>query len=254
MAVLRDPIVGCPWDKEQTHGSIILYVLEEAHEVADSIRQDDQKALCAELGDLLLQVLMHSQIAMEQKNFDFTEVVIGIKNKLIRRHPHVFAKQRSLTKEEVDVLWEEIKNQETEGKVSKTPFTDNLQNKVRSQNAVAGAILISKKIKQVGFDWSNMEHIWRKFKDEVEELKEAIYSKDLKNVKEELGDTIFTLVNIARWLNLNPEEAISSTNKKFLERFAYIESALDGEIYNQPLEKFEFFWAEAKQNIEKNKR
>ena len=102
--------------------------------------------------------------------------------------------------------------------------------------------------------WSNMEHIWRKFKEEVEELKEAIYSKDLKNVKEELGDTIFTLVNIARWLNLNPEEAISSTNKKFLERFAYIESALDGEIYNQPLEKFEFFWAEAKQNIEKNKR
>ena len=255
VAQLRDPTNGCPWDREQTHRSLIPFVLEEAHEVADAIREKDKNHLLEELGDLLLQIILHAQIGTEANLFCFEDIVKGITTKLIRRHPHVFNKQKATSTEEVKKIWEEIKSKENPLPSSKTPISDQLKLKNRSQPAIVGAINISKKASKSLLNWESIEEVWEKFDEEVIELQRALNLEDDLKAEEEMGDVLFTLINIARWYKINPEEGLIRANSKFIRRLSFIENKMDGNLseFNKP--KFKSLWKKAKDyfaNIEKN--
>ena len=243
VARLRDPMSGCPWDLEQTHRSLVPYVLEEANEVADAIRHGDDDHLCEELGDLLLQVVLHAQIASESQRFNLAQVADGIRAKLIRRHPHVFGGEpRS---------WDAIKAEEQAPNeaASTSPLSDLLAKKVRGQPALAGAMTISKKAAKAGFEWDNLDGVWEKVREELAELQEAIASGDTQHAQEELGDVLFTLVNVARWCGMDPEEGLAGTNRRFLDRFSRVEAALGGNLQGNSIKELEALWQEAKAQI-----
>jgi len=249
VAQLRDPEGGCPWDLEQTHASLAPYVLEEAHEVADAIRNGNDTHLAEELGDLLLQVILHAQIASEAGRFDLEQIVRGLSTKLVRRHPHVFGGEAA--------TWEEIKAAERadrEGDTpSASPLTDRLAGKVRGQPALAGAMTISKKAAAAGFEWNDMEGVWKKLNEELDELKEAVaegwVSGDNAHAQEELGDVLFTLVNVGRWCGLDPEAGLEGTNRRFLDRFSRVEAALGGDLQGRSIHELEELWKQAKAQI-----
>ena len=253
VARLRDPAEGCPWDLEQTHQSLTPYVLEEAHEVADAIRHGDDQHLKEELGDLLLQVVLHARIAEEDNRFDLNAVAAGISEKLIRRHPHVFADAEARDSAAVRISWEAIKAQERAGAkaaaVSASPLSDQLASKVRGQPALSGAMTISRKAAKAGFEWEDIAGVWSKVNEELEELKDAICSGDKAHAQEELGDVLFTLVNVARWCEISPEEGLAGTNQRFLDRFSRVEAALEGDLQGQSIEKLEGLWQQAKRAI-----
>ena len=250
---LRDPAEGCPWDLEQTHQSLTPYVLEEAHEVADAIRHGNDEHLKEELGDLLLQVVLHARIAEEDNRFDLNAVAAGISEKLIRRHPHVFADAEARDSAAVRNSWEAIKAQERAGAkaaaVSASPLSDQLASKVRGQPALSGAMTISRKAAKAGFEWEDIAGVWSKVNEELEELKDAICSGDKAHAQEELGDVLFTLVNVARWCEISPEEGLAGTNQRFLDRFSRVEAALDGDLEGHSIQKLEELWQQAKQAI-----
>ena len=246
---LRSPIGGCPWDLEQTHISLIPYLLEEAYEVADAIRHYNDENLKEELGDLLLQIILHAQIAQEQNRFCLKDVVLYLNQKLIRRHPHVFGKMQLKTVNEVKESWELIKIAEKKQQESKTPFCDELKRKIRPQSAILGSIEISKKVSNIGFEWKTAEDLWENLFEEIAELKEAINNEDSSHAQKELGDVIFTLINVARWFQLNPEEGLAGTNDRFLKRFSYIESQIDGEFSQQSSTSLKKLWQMAKDNL-----
>ena len=253
VARLRDPAEGCPWDLEQTHQSLTPYVLEEAHEVADAIRHGDDQHLKEELGDLLLQVVLHARIAEEDNRFDLNAVAAGISDKLVRRHPHVFADAEARDSAAVRISWEAIKAQERAGAkaaaVSASPLSDQLASKVRGQPALSGAMTISRKAAKAGFEWEDIAGVWSKVNEELEELKDAICSGDKAHAQEELGDVLFTLVNVARWCEISPEEGLAGTNQRFLDRFSRVEAALDGDLEGHSIQKLEELWQQAKQAI-----
>ena len=282
---LRDPERGCPWDLEQTHASLVPYVLEEAHEVADAIRHGDDRHLAEELGDLLLQVLLHARIASEAGRFDLAAVVRGISGKLVRRHPHVFGsgeesnRGRGGDSAAVKASWEAIKAQERAEHArrqpapagsdpaatssvttsspatspSASPLSDRLAGKVRGQPALAGAMTISKQAAAAGFEWDDLHGVWEKVHEELDELKEAVAeamaSGDGAHAQEELGDLLFTLVNVARWCGLDPETGLAGTNRRFLERFSRVEAALGGDLQGRTLAELEGLWRQAKAQI-----
>jgi XTP/dITP diphosphohydrolase len=265
VARLRDPESGCPWDLEQTHASLVPYVLEEAHEVADAIRHGDDGHLAEELGDLLLQVVLHAQIAREEGRFDLAQIARGISAKLVRRHPHVFADGQAADSAAVRASWEAIKAQEREhagqaaagsaagSTPSASPLSDRLAGKVRGQPALAGAMTISRKAAAAGFEWDDLDGVWEKVHEELDELKEAVAeavaSGDTAHAQEELGDLLFTLVNVARWCGLDPETGLAGTNRRFLERFSRVEAALGGELQGRNLAELEQLWRQAKAQI-----
>tara|TARA_Y100001968_G_scaffold324605_1_gene364286 strand:- start:285 stop:1097 length:813 start_codon:yes stop_codon:yes gene_type:complete len=249
VSTLRDPINGCPWDQKQTHTSLIPYVLEEAHEVANAIREDNPDELKEELGDLLLQIILHAQIAKERKLFDITDILEIITEKLIRRHPHVFENKEKISIKEVEDSWEQIKNKERVLHDSKTPITDRLKLKIRPQPPLKAALIISKKASKNGFEWDKVDQIWDKLYEELEELKNALKGHKASEAEAELGDVIFTLVNIARWNSLSIEEGLAKTNKKFLARLEYIEENIKGELHMQSKEKLQKYWKLAKMNL-----
>ncbi len=253
VARLRDPAEGCPWDLEQTHQSLTPYVLEEAHEVADAIRHGDDQHLKEELGDLLLQVVLHARIAEEDNRFNLNAVAAGISDKLVRRHPHVFADAEARDSAAVRISWEAIKAQERAGAkaaaVSASPLSDQLASKVRGQPAVSAAMTISRKAAKAGFEWEDIAGVWSKVNEELEELKDAICSGDKAHAQEELGDVLFTLVNVARWCEISPEEGLAGTNQRFLDRFSRVEAALEGDLQGQSIETLEGLWQQAKQAI-----
>jgi len=270
---LRDPAHGCPWDLGQTHASLVPFVLEEAHEVADAIRHGDERHLEEELGDLLLQVLLHARIASEEGGFDLAAVSRGIAAKLVRRHPHVFGEEagsanRGLAGDcaAVKRSWEAIKAQEAvsqaKGKAkleaaasavgdgaSASPLSDRLASKVRGQPALSGAMTISKKAAAAGFEWDDMAGVWQKVHEELDELKEAVASGDQRHAQEELGDVLFTLVNVARWCGIDPEEGLAGTNRRFLDRFSRVEAALGGDLKGRDIAELEGHWQAAKAQI-----
>jgi XTP/dITP diphosphohydrolase len=271
VARLRDPQTGCPWDLEQTHASLVPYVIEEAHEVADAIRHGDDGHLEEELGDLLLQVVLHAQIAREQGRFDLASISRGISRKLIRRHPHVFAGGEAKDVAAVKQTWEAIKTEEQQQKTthpgatethpatpSASPLSDQLSRKVRGQNALAGAMTISKKAAAAGFEWDDLDGVWEKVHEELEELKEAVdearATGDRAHAQEELGDLLFTLVNVARWCQICPEEGLDGTNHRFLDRFSRVEAALGGDLKGQSIRNLEGLWQQAKAQIKAEAR
>jgi len=249
VARLRDPDGGCPWDLEQTHASLVPYVLEEAHEVADAIRHGDDRHLAEELGDLLLQVVLHAQIAAQEQRFDLENITRGISAKLIRRHPHVFADGEAADSAAVKANWEAIKAAEKNEPASASPLSDRLAGKVRGQPALAGAMTISKKAAAAGFEWDAMAGVWEKVHEELDELKEAVASGDTAHAQEELGDVLFTLVNVARWCGIDPEAGLAGTNRRFLDRFSRVEAALGGDLQGRSIRELEGLWQQAKAQI-----
>ena len=251
VAQLRDPDNGCPWDLKQTHQSLVPYVLEEAHEVVDAIRHGDDRHLKEELGDLLLQVVLHAQLAQEHQRFDLDAIARGITEKLIRRHPHVFGNTEARDSETVSANWEAIKAAEQAERgespsESTSPLSDQLTRKVRGQPALAGAMTISRKAAKAGFEWDDMKGVWDKVHEELDELKEAVSSGDPKHAQEELGDLLFTLVNVARWCDIHPEEGLAGTNQRFLDRFSRVEASLGGDLQGRNIKELETVWQEAK--------
>ena len=253
---LRDINSGCPWSLEQTHISLTPYILEEAYEVVDAIKHGNDDDICEELGDLLLQIMLHTCIAAEEKRFDLDSVARAISNKLIRRHPHVFSDIRVSDSDAVRRNWEIIKLQERSAKsnmqeASITPISNQLRERVRSQPALFGAMTISERAAQAGFEWNNISGVWNKVQEELDELKEAIDRCNLDHAQAELGDLLFALVNIARWCGISPEEGLAGTNCRFLDRFRRIEVALSGDLTGQNIKELEILWQQAKLDIQK---
>ena len=246
---LRDPINGCPWDLKQNHLSLIPYVLEEAYEVAHAIREENPNELKEELGDLLLQIILHAQIAKEKNLFDMGDIIDIITEKLIRRHPHIFQNKGKVSIKDVEESWEQIKNNESPLNNSKTPISDRLKLKIRPQPSTKAALIISNKASKNGFEWEKIDQIWDKLYEELEELKYALKKEKNSEAEAEIGDVLFTLINIARWNKLSIEEGLAKTNKRFLERLTYIEENIDGELHSQSKKKLEKYWKLAKINL-----
>ncbi|MGI6685125.1 MAG: nucleoside triphosphate pyrophosphohydrolase [Bacillota bacterium] len=241
MRILRGD-EGCPWDKEQTHESIKKYLVEETYEVLDAIDEKNMHKLCEELGDLLLQVTFHARMAEEKGFFDINDVIKGIIEKMIRRHPHVFGSETLNTSHQVLVKWEEIKDVEQD---EPRPILDVPKN----FPALYRAKKLQQKAARVGFDWPDITGAWDKVSEELRELKDAEAMG--VGIKEELGDVLFALVNVARFLGIDAEEALQDTNKKFIKRFSYIEEKAkknNVELKKLTLEDMDKYWNEAKIN------
>jgi MazG family protein len=215
--ILRGP-KGCEWDRAQTSNSLSPYFLEEAHEVLEAIQDGDSRKLKDELGDLLLHIVFQAQIAEEQGQFNLLESIRNINDKLIRRHPHVFGDVKVANVREINQNWEEIKLQE-----GRQSLMDGLP---KTLPALLLARRIQERASQVGFDWENVEPVWDKIEEELEELKEALKNHKSKAVSLEFGDLLFSLVNLSRFININPEEALYSASKKFIKRFKFVEQEL----------------------------
>jgi ATP diphosphatase len=247
MRRLRDPLRGCPWDLEQNFSSIAPYTIEEAYEVASAIEAADYAALKDELGDLLLQVVFHAQMANEQGLFAFAGVVRGICDKMIRRHPHVFASGAATTPSAVTLAWDEIKRRERANKPTKP---DSLLDDVPSAlPALMRAVKLQNRAAQVGFDWPSAVTVTEKIAEESRELAEAAASGDTAHVMEEFGDLLFAMANLARHLKLDPEDALRAANAKFVRRFKAIEAGLAAKgrtLEEASLEEMEALWQDAK--------
>lgn len=244
--ILRSP-EGCPWDREQTHQSIRKNVIEEAYEVAEAIDLGDPDALSEELGDLLLQVALHTQIASEEGMFTIYDTIQSINDKLIRRHPHVFGTKQADDAEAVVTNWEEIKRQEKKAK-GLPEDTSLLGSVSASMPAMTVAAKLQSLAAKVGFEWTDIDGVYAKLEEELEEL------RDTKDKAEELGDVLFVLVNLARYLKVDPEEALAKTNQKFRRRFSYIEKMLSNQgksFADTTLEEMDSWWNEAKK-VEKS--
>lgn len=223
MARLRDPSGGCPWDREQTLETIVPYTIEEAYEVADAIHRGDMAELRHELGDLLFQVVFYSQITSEQGLFDFADVVAAISDKMLRRHPHVFGDAEIADAEEQSQAWERHKAEERAQRAE----SGLLAGVAGSLPALIRAEKLQRRAAKVGFDWDAPEPVLDKISEELDELRAALGSgASLPRLEEELGDLMFSCVNLARHLRLHPEQAVAGANRKFERRFARIETEL----------------------------
>ncbi len=255
MARLRAP-GGCPWDREQTYASLAQYLLEEAHEAFDAIQEanetGDTTNLREELGDVLLQVVFHSTIAAEKGNFTIDEVVEGVTNKLILRHPHVFGDKKLETANDVLNNWDELKKSERAASGKKEKQRDSILEDVPLNfPALLEGQKLTKKAAKVGFDWENSEQIFDKLDEEVGELKTALSENKIEEIGEEIGDILFVVLNLARKLEIDAETALKKTNRKFRKRFAFIEKELkkDGKsLENTSLQEMDALWNEAKTN------
>ena len=241
MARLRGP-GGCPWDREQTFDTIKSYLLEETYEVIDAIDRRDWQELAGELGDLQLQVVFFSQMASEQNLFRIDDVLERISSKLIRRHPHVFGDESAATSGDVLKRWNELKAEER----APQPLLDGVS---RSMPALLEAYQLSSRASQVGFDWPRFDDLLDKLAEELGELAEARCQGDPAHVEDEVGDLLFMMVNIARFLKFDPELALRKTNRKFRERFAHVEQGLAERGKTLPqanIEEMEELWQQAK--------
>jgi nucleoside triphosphate diphosphatase len=250
---------GCPWDRKQTWQSLIPYTIEEAYEVVEAAESGNQDSLKDELGDLLFHVVFYSRIAEENGQFTVADVISGITEKMIRRHPHVFADKSGTVKnaEEVPGLWEEIKRKEREEKNNNTPDNQEADEKPVSIfddiNSRVPALLwaskVQRKMGQVGFDWTDADGVVEKVHEEMEELDNAIKSDDHAAMVEEIGDTLFTMVNLSRHLKINPETALRQATHKFQNRFRFMEAELHNQgrsAQDASLEELENLWQESK--------
>ncbi|NKJ76658.1 nucleoside triphosphate pyrophosphohydrolase [Rhizobium leguminosarum bv. viciae] len=257
MAALRHPETGCPWDIVQSFETIKPYTIEEAYEVSDAIERGDMDDFCDELGDLLLQVVFHARMAEEAGEFSFGDVVNAITAKMIRRHPHVFARSAADTPDAVKRQWDEIKQAEKRERTerrSRRGITEDfnsgfLGSVQRSFPALTEALKLQERAAKVGFDWSAPEPILDKIEEEIGELRVALREGDQAKVSDELGDLIFAVVNIGRHVKADPEQAVRGTNTKFRRRFSHIEQVLEEEgetLEDATLERMEEIWQAAK--------
>jgi len=248
MARLRDPQHGCPWDQKQTFATIAPYTIEEAYEVADAVARADLDELKGELGDLLFQVVFHSQMATESNSFDFDDVVAGITDKMVRRHPHIFgtAEQRAAGPQEGS--WEAIKAQER----SDQGDDSALAGVATALPALKRAQKLGKRASSVDFDWPDRVGVRAKIREELDELEQAVGTRNQADIEEEFGDLLFAVVNLARHLDVDPENALTVANHKFERRFRDMERAVmaSGDVLQgQSLESLDKAWRAAKNRV-----
>ncbi len=236
---------GCPWDREQTHSSLKPNMLEEAYEAVDAIDENSMPHLKEELGDVLLQVLLHSQIASENGDFNIDDVAKELKEKLIHRHPHVFGDISVKNSDEVKKNWDILKAEE---KTERKSAMDGLS---KSMSALMSAQKISKRAVKTGFEWPNEESLYECIKSEFDEFKQAKIGKDKTNMEEELGDILFAVVNLARWNKIDAEQALLKSNKKFEMRFRKMEELANKPLTQYSFEEFDRLWKKAKAELKK---
>lgn len=253
VAQLRNPDGGCPWDLAQTPETLIPYIIEEAYETVDAIRQGNQGAIAEELGDLLLQVVLQSQIASETQQFSLIEVANGITQKLIRRHPHVFGEVEVNSIDEVHANWEQIKAAEKgESPTQQSLLSQKLARYVRRLPPLMAGLKLSEKAAAAGFEWPDMDGVWAKFYEELTEFQEALLKGDIPEQEAELGDLLFTLVNIARWCQIDPASALHLTNIKLIDRIRAIEQKTEKPFPEHSPEELDELWQAAKQALKRN--
>lgn len=225
MQQLRDPENGCPWDREQTFKSLIPYTLEETYEVFDAIDSENPEEIKQELGDLLFQIVFYSQLAKENKLFEFNDIAASIVEKLIRRHPHVFANEKITSAEEQTIAWEKHKLQERQNKISDGLNESLLADLTRNLPALLRAEKIQRRVARVGFDWPEINGVFEKIQEELDEVKNELsrHEVDQNRVEEEIGDLFFSLVNLARFTGVDSETCLRRANNKFEERFMAME-------------------------------
>ena len=248
--IMDDLREKCPWDKEQTMDSLRHLTIEEVYELSDAIIEKDFNAIKGELGDLMLHIVFYSKIASEQKKFDITDVLEAISDKLVYRHPHIYGDVEVSGAEEVKDNWEKLKLKEGKKSV--------LEGVPKSLPPLVKAYRMQEKVKGVGFEWKNREDVWAKVKEELDELQQEVDTGATKDkIEDEFGDILFALVNYARYIGINPEDALEKTNKKFIRRFQYIEteSAKDGKkVEEMTLDEMDEYWNEAKTKEPGNKK
>jgi len=233
---------GCPWDREQTHYTLKKNIIEEAYETVDAIEDGDTKHLKEELGDVLLQVVLHAQIAQEENEFTIEDVAQGIADKLINRHPHVFGDAKIEKAEDVIEAWDKIKAKE---KSHRKSAMDGIS---KAQSALMSAQKISKNAVKKGFEWPNIKMLWECFYSEINEFNEAINNNDEINAEEEFGDILFAAVNLARWHKIDAEQALLKANRKFIKRFRKMEELAIKPLETYSFEEYDDLWKTAKKH------
>lgn len=259
-AQLRAP-KGCPWDREQTHDTLRTYLIEEAYEVLDALDSGDDKKFAEEMGDLLLQIVFHAQLAREEGRFTIADVIREIHDKMVRRHPHVFGTTRAKDSSEVLRNWEQIKAQERRTNAQETNAQENdaksklekpvslLDGVSRGLPATLEGLQLSRKAARIGFDWNDVDGIFEKIREETAELRHALGSANRQKIEEELGDLLFAAINLARFVKVDPEIALKKANSKFFRRFVEMERLAQSkgqEIAKIPREEMESLWETAK--------
>ena len=258
MAALRRPVTGCPWDLQQNFASIAPYTIEEAYEVVDAIERNDPIDLKDELGDLLLQVVFHAQMASEQNLFAFPDVVEAICTKMIRRHPHVFGARKDMSPEAVKRIWSDIKEEEKRQKrearlaagMSAEVEKSLLDGVPTALPGLTRAVKLQEKASKVGFDWNDPYEVLKKIREELDEVEEAMRRRADSELAAEIGDVLFAVANLTRHLKIDPEAAVRLTNEKFQRRFGFIESTLAAQgrnINEVSLSDMEDLWGKAKE-------
>jgi MazG family protein len=243
---LRDPSAGCPWDLEQTHESLLKYLIEESFEYVDAVEKKDTNSMKDELGDVLLQVVLHSVIATQNKSFDINDVCENLSNKLIRRHPHVFEHDNKLTSKEVTENWQKIKSEEKGNPKEYFISESDIMN-----TALNGANTIGVKSSKINFDWTEVNDVILKVEEELEEVKVEIKENNIDKIEEELGDLLFSVAQLSRHLGFNPENTLKKANQKFLKRINKMEDIAQSD--NKDISKLtnaqmEALWNNVKQN------
>jgi nucleoside triphosphate diphosphatase len=251
MASLRDPVSGCPWDKEQTINSLLPYTIEEVYEVADAIGRDNMAELCDELGDLLFQIVFYAQIAQESGNFTFYDVADHAVEKLTRRHPHVFADQKSLSTAAQQLAWEQHKREERRVKHGDDPREQSVLDGVtHGLPAFIRAVKLQKRAAKVGFDWPDAYTVMDKVKEEITEVREVLdHGAERAPLMHEIGDLLLAVTNLARYLEIDPELALHQANNRFEKRFRNVEASLvrrGRKPQESTLEEMEALWQEVK--------
>jgi XTP/dITP diphosphohydrolase len=241
LVIMDDLREKCPWDKKQTFETLRSLTIEETYELADAILDQDMEAIKGELGDLFLHLTFYSKLGSETGDFTITEVLNGICEKLIHRHPHIYGDVEVTDEEEVKANWEKLKLKEGKKSV--------LEGVPKSLPALVKAARIQEKVRGVGFDWENKTQVWGKVQEELEELNEAIASKNQEEIEKEFGDVLFSLINYARFIEVNPENALERTNKKFIQRFQWMENQIataQKDMTSMNLEELDGYWNQAK--------
>lgn len=251
MKMLRDPDNGCPWDLRQTYSTIVPYTLEEAYEVADTIQRGEMAELRDELGDLLFQIVFYSQIGKEEGHFDFNDVAEGICDKMIRRHPHVFSDAKYHSEEQLRQAWEQKKAEERARRSASEP-SSHMDGVAHALPALIRAEKLQKRAARVGFDWPDAQGALQKVSEELDEVRDEMVKADQDRLQDELGDLLFSIVNVVRLLGMDAEQTLSRANEKFERRFRAMEKALyeDGisDIHALSLEALDAAWESVKRS------
>jgi len=246
---LKDKTWGCPWQKMQSHKSLIPFLHEESNEFIDAIYEKKADNICEELGDLLLQVMLHAEIGYEEKEFELNDVIKNLNKKIINRHPYIFNKKEKVSLKKSQQIWVNIKNLEKEAPHMKSSISRNLNLKIKNLPPTIGTDKITNVVKEHGFKWESTDEIFKKLEEEINELKEAIKSKNDSEIKNEFGDIYFTLLNLSNFLKINPESALQKSNIKFLDRFSIVEEHAGDNIKKQTPKDFQRLWQIAKQKL-----